>query len=74
MLRCGAGSGSLGAGAAQPYRAGNPGFLRPEYHFFTTGISGYKAEARIARGAVRAYIAKLMYGLPLILKQARSKV
>jgi hypothetical protein len=61
MLRCGAGSGPLGAGAAQPYRAGDPGFLRLEYHFFTTGISGYKAKARIVRGVVRAYIAKPLY-------------
>jgi putative transposase len=39
-------------------------FLRLEYHFFTTGVSWYEATARIIRGAVRAYIANPLYGLP----------
>lgn len=38
-------------------------FLRLEHHFFTTGVSGYEAKARIIRGAVRAYLAKPLYGL-----------
>jgi hypothetical protein len=38
-------------------------FLRLEHHFFTTGVSWYEAKARIIRGAVRAYIAKPLYGL-----------
>ncbi len=41
-------------------------FLRLEHHFFTTGVSWYEAKARIIRGAVRAYIANPLYGLPLI--------
>ena len=41
-------------------------FLRLEHHFFTSGVSWYEAKARIIRGAVRAYIAKPLYGLPLI--------
>jgi putative transposase len=41
-------------------------FLRLEHHFFTTGVSWYEAKARIIRGAVRAYIAKPLYGLPQI--------
>jgi putative transposase len=38
-------------------------FLRLEHHFFTTGVSWYEAKARIIRGAVRAYLAKPLYGL-----------
>ena len=38
-------------------------FLRLEHHFFTTGVSWYEAKARIIRGAVRAYIAKPLFGL-----------
>jgi putative transposase len=41
-------------------------FLRLEHHFFSTGVSWYEAKARIVRGAVRAYIAKPLYGLPRI--------
>jgi putative transposase len=41
-------------------------YLRLEHHFFTTGISWYEATRRIVRGAVRAYIARPLYGLPLI--------
>ena len=39
-------------------------FLRLEHHCFTTGVSWYEAKARIVRGAVRAYLAKPLYGLP----------
>ncbi len=39
-------------------------FLRLEHHVYTTGISWYRAKAQIVRGAVRAYIAKPLYGLP----------
>jgi putative transposase len=38
-------------------------FLRLEHHFFTTGVSWYEAKARIIRDAVRAYLAKPLYGL-----------
>jgi putative transposase len=38
-------------------------FLRLERHFYATGVSWYEAKARIIRGAVRAYIAKPLYGL-----------
>ena len=38
-------------------------FLRLERNFFTTGVSWYEAKARIIRGAIRAYIAKPLYGL-----------
>lgn len=38
-------------------------FLRLERHFYATGISWYEAKAQIIRGAVRAYIAKPLYGL-----------
>jgi putative transposase len=37
-------------------------FLRLERNFFTTGVSWYEAKARIIRGAIRAYIAKPLYG------------
>jgi putative transposase len=40
-------------------------FLRLSHHFFATGVSWYEAKARIVRGAVRAYIARPMYMLPL---------
>jgi putative transposase len=39
-------------------------FLRLERHFYVTGISWYEAKARIVRGAVRAYLANPLYGLP----------
>jgi putative transposase len=38
-------------------------FLRLERHFYATGVSWYEAKARIIRSAVRAYIAKPLYGL-----------
>lgn len=38
-------------------------FLRLERHFYATGISWYEAKAEIIRGAVRAYIARPLYGL-----------
>ena len=38
-------------------------FLRLERHFYATGVSWYEAKARIVRGAIRAYIAKPLYGL-----------
>jgi hypothetical protein len=41
-------------------------YLRLEHHFFTTGVSWYEATRRIVRGAVRAYLARPLYGLPLI--------
>jgi putative transposase len=41
-------------------------YLRLERHFFTTGVSWYEATRRIVRGAVRAYLARPLYGLPLI--------
>ncbi len=33
-------------------------FLRLEWHFFTTGVSGYEAKLRLIREAVRAYLAR----------------
>ena len=33
-------------------------FLRLEWHFFTTGVSGYEAKLRLIRDAVRAYLAR----------------
>ena len=38
-------------------------FLRLERHFYATGVSWYEAKAEIVRGAIRAYIAKPLYGL-----------
>ena len=38
-------------------------FLRLERHFYATRVSWYEAKARIVRGAIRAYIAKPLYGL-----------
>jgi putative transposase len=38
-------------------------FLRLERHFYATGVSWYEAQAQIVRGAIRAYIAKPLYGL-----------
>jgi putative transposase len=31
-------------------------FLRPEWHFFTTGVSGFEAKLRLVRDAVRSYL------------------
>jgi hypothetical protein len=33
-------------------------FLRLEWHFVTTGVSGYEAKLRLIREAVRAYLAR----------------
>jgi putative transposase len=38
-------------------------FLRLERHFYATGVSWYEAKAQIVREAIRAYIAKPLYGL-----------
>ena len=38
-------------------------FLRLERHFYATGVSWYEAKARIVRVAIRAYLAKPLYGL-----------
>ena len=38
-------------------------FLRLERHFYATGISWYEAKTEIIRSAVRAYIARPLYGL-----------
>ena len=39
-------------------------FLRLEWHFFTTGISGFEAKLRIIRKAVRGYLKAPKYALP----------
>ena len=31
-------------------------FLRLEWHFFTTGVSGFEAKLRVIRDAVRRYL------------------
>ena len=31
-------------------------FLRLEWHFFTTGVSGFEAKLRLVRDAVRGYL------------------
>ncbi len=31
-------------------------FLRLEWHFFTTGVSGFEAKLRLVRDAVRSYL------------------
>jgi putative transposase len=33
-------------------------FLRLEWHFFTTGISGFEAKLSLIREAVRSYLAR----------------
>jgi putative transposase len=33
-------------------------FLRLEWHFFTTGISGFEAKLRLIREAIRSYLAR----------------
>jgi len=38
-------------------------FLRLERHFYATGVSWYEAKTEIIRSAVRAYIARPLYGL-----------
>jgi hypothetical protein len=39
-------------------------FLRLEWHFFTTGISGFEAKLRIIRKAVQGYLENPLMGLP----------
>jgi putative transposase len=39
-------------------------FLRLEWHFFTTGVSGFEAKLRLIREAVRTYLARPFIGLP----------
>jgi putative transposase len=42
------------------------GFVRLEYHRFTTGWSWFEAKWRVIRDAVRAYLAQPLYQLPAI--------
>ena len=39
-------------------------FLRLEWHFFTTGVSGFEAKLRLVRDAVRSYLARPFITLP----------
>jgi hypothetical protein len=39
-------------------------FLRLEWHFFTTGVSGFEAKLRIIREAVRGYLDRPWITLP----------
>ena len=39
-------------------------FLRLEWHFFTTGISGYMAKSGIVAEAIRRYLADPFIRLP----------
>ncbi len=39
-------------------------FLRLEWHFFTTGVSGFEAKLRLIREAVRSYLARPFITLP----------
>jgi hypothetical protein len=39
-------------------------FLRLEWHFFSTGISGFEAKLRLVREAVRIYLARPFLNLP----------
>jgi putative transposase len=39
-------------------------FLRLEWHFFTTGVSGFEAKLRLVREAVRSYLARPFLNLP----------
>ena len=39
-------------------------FLRLEWHFFTTGVSGFEAKLRLIRGAVRSYVQNPVFTLP----------
>jgi hypothetical protein len=38
--------------------------LRLEWHFFTTGVSGFEAKLRLVRDAVRNYLARPFLTLP----------
>jgi putative transposase len=63
---CGVERAQVRAGRAQRNHVGLAirAFLRLSHHFFATGVSWYEAKARIVRGAVRAYLARPLYGLP----------
>ncbi len=39
-------------------------FLRLEWHFFSTGVSGFEAKLRLVREAVRIYLARPFLNLP----------
>jgi putative transposase len=39
-------------------------FLRLEWHFFTTGVSGFEAKLRIIRKAVQGYLETPLFRLP----------
>jgi len=39
-------------------------FLRLEWHFFTTGVSGFEAKLRLVRGAVQCYLENPVFTLP----------
>ena len=39
-------------------------FLRLEWHFYLTGISGFEAKLRIIRNVVQGYLENPRYGLP----------
>ena len=39
-------------------------FLRLEWHFFTTGVSGFEAKLRLIRKAVRGYLENPRFSLP----------
>lgn len=62
---CGVERAQVRSGRAQRNHIGMSirAFLRLERNYFATGISWYEAKARIVRGAVRAYIARPLYGL-----------
>src|SRR5512135_151219 len=40
-------------------------FLRLEWHFFTTGVSGFMTKSRLVRDAIRGYLAKPFITLPI---------
>lgn len=40
-------------------------FLRLEWHFFTTGVSGFEAKLQLVREAVRSYLAQPFMSLPM---------
>jgi hypothetical protein len=63
---CGVERAQVRAGRAQRNHVGLAirAFLRLSHHFFATGVSWYEAKAQIVRGAVRAYLARPLYGLP----------
>ena len=40
-------------------------FLRLEWHFFTTGVSGFEAKLRVIRDAIRGYLGRPWITLPI---------